>query len=86
MPTIPDIVRRRTAFILVNSHHSPIQSRPLVPNVIEVGGLHIVRTDEKATNEWLDYCDVCVQGVVYVSFGSLLKGTSFPDQFLTSMV
>lgn len=36
--------------------------------------------------KWSDYCDSCVQGVVYVSFGSLLKGMSFPDKFLTSMV
>lgn len=41
-PPVPDIVRRRTALVFVNGHHSLTQSRPLVPNVIEVGGLHIV--------------------------------------------
>lgn len=46
-PPVPDIVRRRTALVFVNSHHSLTQSRPLVPNVIEVGGLHIVDQSEK---------------------------------------
>lgn len=50
MPAIPDIVRQRTALVFVNSHHSLMQSRPLGPNVIEVGGLHIEQTKENVTN------------------------------------
>jgi len=38
------------------------------------------------TKEWTDYCDSCDRGIVYVSFGSLLKGSSFPDHFITSFV
>lgn len=49
-PPVPDIVRQRTALVLVNSHHSLTQSRPLVPNVIEVGGLHIERAVRNTTN------------------------------------
>lgn len=50
MPPIPDIVRKRTVLVLANSHHSLIQSRPLVPNAIEVGGLHIVHSEKKVAN------------------------------------
>lgn len=49
-PPVPDIVRRRTALVLVNTHHSLTQSRPLVPNVIEVGGLHIRQPEPHAAN------------------------------------
>lgn len=50
MPPVPDIVRRRTALVLVNGHHSLTQSRPLVNNVIEVGGLHIRHPVKDAAN------------------------------------
>lgn len=49
-PSVPDTAHRRTALVLVNSHHSLTQPRPLVPNVIEVGGLHIKRPTENAKN------------------------------------
>lgn len=87
-PPVPDIVLQRTALVLVNGHHSLTQPRPTVPNAIEVGGLHIAQPAEleNVANEWSDYCDLCNQGVIYVSFGSLLKGSSFPVQFTTTFV
>ncbi|XP_015366574.1 PREDICTED: UDP-glucuronosyltransferase 2B17-like [Diuraphis noxia] len=87
-PPVPEIARQRTALVLVNAHHSLTQPRPTVPNAVEVGGLHIAQTAEleNAVNEWSDYCDLCDQGVIYVSFGSLLKGSSFPLQFTTAFV
>lgn len=48
-PPMSHIVRR-TALVLVNSHHSLTQSRPVVPNVVEVGGIHIRPRAENATN------------------------------------
>lgn len=38
---VPDGVMYNTSLVLVNSHYSLNLPRPLVPNVIEVGGLHI---------------------------------------------
>lgn len=40
-PPVPHIVRQRTALVMVNSHNSLTQPRPIVPNMIEVGGIHI---------------------------------------------
>jgi len=45
-PPVPEIARRRTALVLVNAHHSLTQPRPTVPNVVEVGGLHIAQPAE----------------------------------------
>lgn len=45
-PPVPDVARLRTALVLVNSHPSLTQSRPTVPNAVEVGGLHIAQTDD----------------------------------------
>lgn len=50
-PPVPDIVRRRTALVLVNGHRTSLtQPRPLGPNVVEVGGIHIGRPTANATN------------------------------------
>lgn len=40
---IPDGIMYETSLVLVNSHYSLNRPRPLVPNVIEVGGLHIAK-------------------------------------------
>ncbi|XP_050440552.1 UDP-glucosyltransferase 2-like isoform X3 [Adelges cooleyi] len=84
-PPMSEIVAR-TSLVLVNSHHSILQARPTVPNVVEVGGIHIRDTKPNATNEWTEFCDRCGQGVIYVSFGSLIKGESFPRGFVSSLV
>lgn len=47
---------------------------------------HFHTTWTYAPQEWTDYCDSCDQGFVYVSFGSLLKGSSFSDHFTSSFV
>lgn len=40
---LPDIrvLAKNISLLLVNSHFSINQARPMVPNVIEVGGLHV---------------------------------------------
>jgi len=49
-PSVPNIAHRRTALVLVNTHHSLTQPRPLGPNVIEVGGIHIKQSDKNMAN------------------------------------
>lgn len=60
-PPVPDIVRRRTALVLVNGHQTSFtQPRPLGPNVIEVGGIHIKQPVDDSTNVSVCVC-VCVR-------------------------
>lgn len=40
MPDL-DVLAYNTSLQLVNSHFSVNNARPLVPNVVEVGGLHV---------------------------------------------
>lgn len=49
-PPVPDIARRRTTLVLINSHPSLTQPRPTVPGAVEVGGLHIAQTDDGDAN------------------------------------
>ncbi|XP_065219002.1 UDP-glycosyltransferase UGT5-like isoform X5 [Planococcus citri] len=70
---------RTASLALVNSHHSVSGVRPLVPNVIEIGGIHIKQAAvlpeniEKFINE-------SKHGVVYFCMGSLLRGETFPPE------
>ncbi|XP_049825391.1 UDP-glycosyltransferase UGT5-like isoform X1 [Aethina tumida] len=67
-----------TSLILVNSHFSLHFSKPLVPNIIEVGGLHIglVKRLPQNIEKWIDES---TEGVIYFSLGSMIKGHTFPE-------
>jgi len=46
IPPLADIAKRGN-LILVNSHFSLTKARPLVPAVVEVGGIHIDKPAKK---------------------------------------
>lgn len=74
-PDTPSVweLQRNISLILVNSHHSLQYSRPSVPAMIEAGGAHIppVQPLPKAIAAWLDGAGP--SGVIYFSFGSLVR-------------
>ncbi|XP_044750029.1 UDP-glycosyltransferase UGT5-like isoform X1 [Coccinella septempunctata] len=78
---IPDLdaLTRNTSLLLVNSHWSLTFTRPLVPSVVEIGGVHIQKNKplpkniEKFINE-------STHGVIYFSLGSMIKGHTFPQE------
>jgi glucuronosyltransferase len=46
LPPLSDIAKN-TSLLLVNSHFSLNQPRPLVPNIVEVGGIHLKPPENK---------------------------------------
>ena len=44
LPPLENIIKN-TSIIFVNSHNSVTQSRPFVPSIVEVGGIHIKKFD-----------------------------------------
>lgn len=71
--------------VLVNSHPSLNDIRPNMPNVIEVGGMHL--PDEKSGDFKLPpdvqkFLDDSKHGCVYFTFGSMVTIESFPRNFL----
>jgi glucuronosyltransferase len=58
LPPLSEIAKN-TSLLLVNSHFSLNQPRPLVPNIVEVGGIHLKPPEYKLTkvsdihNAWL---------------------------------
>ncbi|KAJ8922622.1 hypothetical protein NQ315_007654 [Exocentrus adspersus] len=70
---------RNSSILITNSHFSLNLPRPLVPNVIEAGGLHIgeAKPLPKNIEKWINDSP---DGVIYFSLGSLIKGHTFPKE------
>ncbi|XP_068086153.1 UDP-glycosyltransferase UGT5 [Anabrus simplex] len=78
---IPDIreLERQTSLLLLNSDVSLSYPRPMVPNAVQVGGMHI-KPPKKLPEDLQKYLDVAPHGVIYFSMGSNLKSSQLPDE------
>ncbi|KAL0278210.1 UNVERIFIED_CONTAM: hypothetical protein PYX00_000095 [Menopon gallinae] len=84
VPDLSDLVKN-SSLLFINSHFSMIGSRPFSPNVVEVGGLHI--SDPKPLPPDLKkILDEAKEGVIVVSFGSLIRPDSFSKEILRAFV
>lgn len=73
-PDAPDVTELlyNTSLILLNSHVSYSQPKPHLPNMIEVGGLHI-SPPGKLPADIKTFLDDAKDGVIYFSLGSNIK-------------
>lgn len=74
LPNLPDIreLERNVSLAIVNSHHSYHGIRAVTPAIVEVGGIHIVESDQKVNPELKEWLDSANHGLVYFSMGSIL--------------
>ncbi|XP_049941550.1 UDP-glycosyltransferase UGT5-like [Schistocerca serialis cubense] len=72
-------LEKQTSLMLINSHMSIGYIRPLVPNIIMVGGMH-VKPPKQLPEDLKKYLDEAKEGVVYFSMGSNLKSTDMPEE------
>ncbi|XP_018325090.1 UDP-glucuronosyltransferase 1-8 isoform X3 [Agrilus planipennis] len=72
-------VSRNVSLLLTNSHWSLSRPKPYVPNVIEVGGMHLPQHKPLPQNieKWINES---THGVIYFSMGSMIKGHTFPEE------
>ncbi|XP_072384379.1 uncharacterized protein [Diabrotica undecimpunctata] len=68
-----------SSLILSNTHFSLNLPRPLVPNVIEIGGIHIDKPHPlpESLKRWIE---TSRSGVIYFSLGSLINGQSLGEE------
>ncbi|KAG8228501.1 UDP-glycosyltransferase [Ladona fulva] len=71
-------LEKNISLVLVNHHFSLNGGRPLVPNLIEMGGLHIKPPKELPKDLKMFMDGASEHGIIYVSFGSILKSSNFP--------
>ncbi|XP_045481094.1 UDP-glycosyltransferase UGT5-like isoform X6 [Harmonia axyridis] len=74
-----DALIRNTNLILVNSHWTLTFSRPLVPAVVEIGGIHVQKS-KKLPENIEKFINESKHGVIYFSLGSMIKGHTFPQE------
>lgn len=72
-PTFEERMKHGVSLVLLNSHFSLSFPRPLLPNLIEVGGMHIKKTTDPLPEDFLTFIESAKEGIVYFSMGGNLK-------------
>lgn len=74
VPSVGELVKN-TSVMFVNQHYSLSGPKPLPPNVIELGGLHIQKA-KPLTPELQRLLDNAEHGVILISWGSMIRANS----------
>ncbi|XP_026811233.1 UDP-glucuronosyltransferase 2C1-like [Rhopalosiphum maidis] len=64
--------------VFVNSHFATEASRPTPPNFVHVGGLHLEKP-KSLPHDILEFINESSNGVIYFTFGSVVKMSTMPD-------
>ncbi|XP_018052934.1 PREDICTED: UDP-glucuronosyltransferase 2A3-like isoform X1 [Atta colombica] len=85
LPKLKEIALQSQA-LLVNTHSSIHGSRPQLPNVIEIGGLHIPSKVNPLPKDVAEFLDSAHEGVLYFNLGSMIKMSSIPQEKLNAIL
>ncbi|XP_059470206.1 UDP-glycosyltransferase UGT5-like [Neocloeon triangulifer] len=88
-PGLPSLkeLRRSASLVLVNNHFSLHFPRPLVPNFVEVGGMHVKPASKgKLPPKMQNWLDDGKEGVIYFSLGSNLRANMLPEAKRTAFL
>ncbi|XP_001947708.2 UDP-glucuronosyltransferase 2B7 [Acyrthosiphon pisum] len=66
------------SIIFQNTHYISESPRPITPNVIYVGGIHL-KPPKTIPKDILDFIENSPQGVIFFTFGSTIKVSSLPE-------
>ncbi|XP_046662637.1 UDP-glucosyltransferase 2-like [Homalodisca vitripennis] len=80
LPPVSEVVAN-TSMYFINSYHALLQSRPFPPNVIEIGGIHI-KKKKPLPKDLQDILDNAKNGVIVMSFGSLVRAATLPKPII----
>ncbi|XP_061380260.1 UDP-glucosyltransferase 2-like isoform X2 [Danaus plexippus] len=73
-----DILSRNITLMFLNTFHALNGVKPLVPGIVEVGGMHLDPT-RKNIPEYIErFLNESKHGVILLSFGSLIKTSTIP--------
>ncbi|XP_058054053.1 UDP-glycosyltransferase UGT5-like [Anopheles bellator] len=77
-PPLEHLRKHSVSLVLVNNHFSLSYPRPYVPNMIEVGGMHVKRKPSPLPEDIKAILDNATEGVIYFSLGSNLQSRQLP--------
>ena len=72
-----DEISKSSAIVFVNDHVSSSTARPYLPNVIEIGGIHI-EPSKKLPEDLKRFLDSATKGVILFSMGSIVQAVDWP--------
>nr|QPA18395.1 UDP-gluconosyltransferase [Trialeurodes vaporariorum] len=84
LPPIRELIENLSIFF-INSHFSINYPQPHSPNVIEIGGFHL-KSAKNLPPDFQKIMDESKQGVIYISFGSLIKPKMFSSERIHAIV
>lgn len=73
-----DEMHKSSAIIFMNSHVSSSTARPYLPNMIEIGGIH-VKPAKSLPKDLQVFLDSATDGVILFSMGSIIQATQWPE-------
>jgi glucuronosyltransferase len=74
------------SLVLLNNHFSLNYPRPLVPTMIEVGGMHVSQTINKLPEDIQEFLDGAEYGAIYFSMGTNLRSDHMPAERLAAFM
>nr|XP_053655223.1 UDP-glucosyltransferase 2-like [Cherax quadricarinatus] len=79
-------VEKNVSLVLVNSHYSLGHPRPMLPNVVEVGGMHCRPGRPLQDAQLRHFLDSSTVPVVLFSLGSSIRSEQLPPRVLHSLM
>jgi glucuronosyltransferase len=84
LPSVEEL-EKSISLILVNSHFSMIQPRPLMPGIINIGGAHI-KPLKPLPDEIQQFLDGAEHGAIYMSLGAFVQSSMMPKEKMEAIL
>ncbi|XP_026734627.1 UDP-glucuronosyltransferase 2B31-like [Trichoplusia ni] len=78
VPSLYDL-QRNASLMLMNSHFSFDTPAAYLPNVVEIGGSHLIRSNTTLPADLQKVLDNAKNGAVYLNFGSNVRSAEMPE-------
>ncbi|PNF23016.1 hypothetical protein B7P43_G09834, partial [Cryptotermes secundus] len=84
LPELSEI-EHRTSVLFVNQHLSTSYPKPLMPSIVQVGGIH-VKPPKKLPQDIQSYLDEASEGAIFFSMGSNVKSSEMPEGTIDALI
>jgi glucuronosyltransferase len=74
-----DEMYKESAIIFMNTHISSSSARPFLPNMVEIGGVHIEKS-KPLPNDIQKFLDSAEEGAILFSMGSIIQAVQWPQE------
>ncbi|GBP49196.1 UDP-glucuronosyltransferase 2A3 [Eumeta japonica] len=85
IPPLDELVRENMKFLLLYHNFVLTGSRLFPANVKEIGGFHVAKV-KPLTGDLLKFMEGAENGVIYISFGSLVKSSTITEAKLEAII